>query len=229
MTFDAAPRRIWVTRARPGAEATASRLRDLGFEPVVSPVLETRPIAGAAVDLTGVDALAFTSAAGVAAFVALKGAPALRVFAVGDATAKAARAAGFADVCSAQGDARALAELIAAARPRPARVLAPTAAEPAADLAGLLADRGVRARSASVYQTAEIAAGFAPSGLSGILIHSPKAARAIASRLAGVEVSAIALYALSAAAAAPLASFAFRKIAVAAAPNEAALLALLER
>jgi uroporphyrinogen-III synthase len=228
MRSEPGPRRIWVTRAQPGAEATASRLRDLGFEPVVAPVLETRAIAGAVIDLTGVDALAFTSAAGVAAFAAIKGAPALPVFAVGDATAEAARAAGFADVRSAQGDARALAEMIAAAHPRPASILGPTAAEPAADLAGLLADRGVRARSAIVYQTVEVAAGLAPTGLSGILIHSPKAARAIAARLGGADVSAIALYALSAAAAAPLADLAFRKIAMAAAPNEAALLALLE-
>src|SRR5437868_3236256 len=75
MTSEPGQPRIWITRARPGAEATASRLRDAGFEPVIAPVLEARPIADAAVDLTGVDALAFTSAAGVAAFVALKGAP----------------------------------------------------------------------------------------------------------------------------------------------------------
>ena len=62
------PLRVWVTRAQPQAEATAARLRAMGLEAVVAPVLETRPIVGARIELTGVDALAFTSAAGVAAF-----------------------------------------------------------------------------------------------------------------------------------------------------------------
>ena len=228
MTSERAPLRIWVTRAQPGAGATARRLRDLGFEPVVAPVLETRPIPGAVIDLTGVDALAFTSAAGVAAFAALAGAPDLPVFAVGDATAEAAHSAGFTDVRSAQGDARALADMIVAARPRLAGVLAPTAAEPAADLAELLADRGVRARSVIVYQTVEIAAA-APDRLAGVLIHSPRAGRAVAARLAGDDARSIALYAISAAAAAPLAGLVFGKVEIAAAPNEPAMLALLER
>src|SRR5581483_9588304 len=74
--------RVWITRAQPGAAATALRVTAQGWEPVTAPVLETRPIAGASLDLAGIDAIAFTSAAGVRAFAALSPERALPVFAV---------------------------------------------------------------------------------------------------------------------------------------------------
>jgi uroporphyrinogen-III synthase len=221
--------RLWVTRARPGADATAARLTAMGFTPVVAPVLEIRAKRGAAIDLKGVDALAFTSAAGVSAFASLREVRALAVFAVGDATAEAARAAGFTDVRSAGGDALALVETIAAADPLPKRVLNPTAAEPAADLTARLLERGVSARSVAVYESWEADAAPPPPDLHGLLIHSAKAGQAVARRLSGRDVSAMDVYAISLAAAAPLAGLGFRRIGVAAAPNEAALLDLLER
>ena len=96
--------RIWITRAQPEAEATAGRIRALRHEPVVAPVLEVRPSLDAPA-LEGVGALAFTSRNGVRAFVALTPERDLQVFTVGDATAAAAREAGFTDVASASGDA----------------------------------------------------------------------------------------------------------------------------
>jgi len=219
--------RVWVTRAQPAAEATAARLRALGFEPVVAPVLEIRPLADATLDLVGVDALAFTSAAGVSAFAGLTTTRDLKVFAVGEATAGAARAAGFRDVRSAQGDVHALADLIASAAPHPSLVLNPTAADPAADLAELLADRGVATRSTVVYETRETALGAPPADLDAMLIHSAKAAHAATRWLSGADVSALAVYAISAAAASPLVSLGSRHVGVAAFPTEAALLSLL--
>jgi uroporphyrinogen-III synthase len=222
------PLRVWVTRARPQADATAERLREMGFEPVLAPVLDIRPIDGVRLDLAGVDALAFTSAAGVSAFAGLSPARAFSVFAVGDATAEAARAAGFSNVRSAQGDAEALAGLIAAAAPRPTLVLNPTAADPAADLAGLLAALGVAARSTAVYEARERALGASPADLDCVLIHSLKAGRVAAALLAGRDVSALAVMAISAAAAAPFAGLRLRGLAIAPFPNEAALLSLLQ-
>ena len=83
---------IWVTRAQPGAGATADRLRSMSFEPLVAPLLEVRPLAGGPIDLTGVTALAFTSANGVAAFAVRSEERSMPVFAVGGATAEAASA-----------------------------------------------------------------------------------------------------------------------------------------
>ena len=112
------PGRVWVTRAQPGADRTAARLRALGFVPVVLPLLALRSIAQPAPDLSDVSALTFTSRNAVTVFAGLTPERLLPVFAVGDATAGAARAAGFSDVLSAVGDVEALARLIASERER---------------------------------------------------------------------------------------------------------------
>lgn len=221
------PRRVWVTRTEPGASATAARLAALGCEAAVRPVLEARPLAGARIELAGVDALAFTSGQGVRAFAALSPRRDLRVFAVGDATAGLARRAGFADVAAAGGDVRALAAALARARPKPACVLVPGAAEPAADLPALLAQAGVPARAVPVYETVE-AAVEPPPGIDTVLVHSPRAAWAVAQRLAGRPgTAALEAFAISPAAAAPLAGLGLRRLAAATQPTETALLALL--
>lgn len=220
--------RVWVTRTRPGADATAERLRALGHDPVVAPVLAVQPIE-AAVDLAGADALAFTSRNGVDAFAALaKGGRNLPVFAVGSATAEAARARGFSDVQSADGDVATLAALIATAAP--GAVLHPAARDPAGDLAGLLRERGVKARTVAVYDTVPVEPAEAVAqlaSLDAVLVHSPKAAR----RLAGLVApgKAAPLFAcISEAAAAPLRSAGHEKVRSAPFPDEAALLKLLQ-
>jgi len=222
----AVPRRIWVTRTQPQAAATAERLRALGLEPVIAPVLEVRPVPGAQIDLSGVEALAFTSAAAIDAFAGLCGRRDLPAFAVGEATAARARAVGFANVVSADGDAAALARTLAEASPRPALVLNPTAREPAADLPALLAGQGVAARAGAVYETVETPAP-APAGIDAILVHSARGARAVAARLEAARAPGLDLFAISRAAAEPLAGLPFRRVGIAANPDEAALLALL--
>jgi uroporphyrinogen-III synthase len=225
-------RRVWVTRASPGAEATAGRLAAMGFAPVVAPLLALRFIPGGEIDLTGVTALAFTSANGVAAFAARAGGRDRPVFAVGAATAAAARAHGFADVVSAEGDVAALARAIAAAGAGGGEVLHPGPAEPAGDLAGDLARLGVRARALTVYETAP--SPLAPraarevAGASAVLLHSPKAARALAAWLEAAPAPDLAAFCLSPAVAAPLAAAGLVAAShVAAEPTEAALLGLL--
>ena len=222
--------RVWVARAEPGASATAERLRALGHEPVVAPLLEARPLPGAALDLAGVGALAFTSRHGVSAFADLSPVRDLPVFTVGNATAEAARAAGFRDVTSADGDVAALASLIVRAAPE-GTVLHPRAAEPAGDLAGALAAAGVAARDVAVYETQVVF--VLPAGLQpppeAVLVHSPKAAKALAALLPPDAAGGMDAFALSPACAGPLNFLPWRSLAVAEAPNEAALLALLPK
>jgi uroporphyrinogen-III synthase len=215
--------RVWVTRAEPGATRTAARLTALGFEPVVAPLLAIRPLTPI-VDLTGVAALAFTSVNGVTTFAALSAVRDKPVFAVGDATAEAAREAGFSDVRSASGDARALARLIAGAGFRDA-VLSPGAAEPAADLAALLAGV-VEVRALAVYEAVETGVP-APAGFDAVLVHSPRAARALAMHaqvLGGGALDDRLAVAISPAAAEPLEDLGLREIRIAAAPTDAALI-----
>jgi uroporphyrinogen-III synthase len=214
--------RVWVTRTEPEAGATAARVAALGHEPVVAPVLEARAIAGAVLDLAGVDALAFTSAHAVAAFATLSTERTLAVFTVGAATAKHATAAGFTHVRSADGDVTALADLIATAKP--ALTLHPSAREPAADLAALLKARGVPARTITIYETVPTDLAAPPPEIDAVLVHSARAAARVAALLAGRD---IAVFAISQAAAAPLRAAGLTRVTCAPFPNEAALLDLL--
>ena len=220
--------RIWVTRSQPGADATAARLRERGLEPVAQPVLRVETLSDMVLDLNGVDALAFTSAAAVTAFAGLSPRRDLPVFAVGDATAALARAAGFEHVRSASGDAAALAAFIAAAPEKSRLVLHPAAVEPAADLVGLLERAGVHARAQPVYQTVSAELERAPAPLDAVLVHSAKAARRVAALLARNQAGAMVAFALSPAVAEPLRGVGFARLAVAPFPDEASLLNLLD-
>ncbi|MGU3456310.1 uroporphyrinogen-III synthase [Brevundimonas sp. M1A4_2e] len=220
-------RRVWVTRAEPGAARTADRLTALGFEPVVVPLLTLAPLPGAlnaAPEPDAVAVLALTSPNGVEAFAPLiprfRGHP---VFAVGDATAEAARAAGFADVRSAAGDIHALARLIAAEAP-PGPLLAPGAREPAGDLPALLPDRPVQ--RLPVYAAFETHAP-APGAFDAVMLHSPRAARALATDLPRAASSGRLAVCISDAAAAPLRPFDFTQIRIAAAPDGPSMLSAL--
>lgn len=227
--------RVWITRARPGAEATAARLSALGFTPLVDPLLEVRDLPWTA-DLVGVGALAFTSRNGVAAFARIRPERGLPVFAVGAATADLAAEAGFSRIESAEGDVAALAALIAARRGAFAgAVLHPAAAEPAGDLVSPLVRAGIEARTAAVYESfvrapsAETLATL--EGLRAVLLHSPKAARALAALLIAHPAPGLRALCLSPAVAAPLAALSAEgrlgPVAAAPRPRETALFELL--
>ncbi|HEX5378066.1 MAG TPA: uroporphyrinogen-III synthase [Phenylobacterium sp.] len=227
-------KKIWITRAQPGADLTAIRVAALGHEPFVAPLLEVRLLEQPGVDLEGVAALAFTSANGVRAFAALSPVRDLRVFAVGAATAKAAREAGFRQVLSADGDVAALAEGIAARKGElRGAVLHPGAAEPAGDLAGALAGPGVELRQVSLYDTGPATLTDAQraelAGVDIALLHSPKAAQALASLLQRDPLPALRVLCLSKAVARPLARTTLAAKVCAPFPLEAALLNLIDR
>ncbi len=226
------PRTLWVTRAQPGADATAARLRELGVEPIVEPLLEVRAIAGADLDLTGVSALAFTSANAVAAFAARSPERALRVFAVGDATAAAARAQRFKSVLSAQGDVAALANALTSRRRELSGViLYPAAAEPSQDLAAALAAVGLQVRQAAVYETVAALPSAALAErlpqIDGVLLHSAKAAQGLARFLKDHPAPALVAYCLSPQIARTVARAGLAQRLSAAQPNEMALMALV--
>ena len=103
------PRRVLITRPEPGATETAARIAALGFAPIVAPLLEIRPLPVRLPPPERIAAILLTSGGAVAPLPAsYHGRP---VLAVGDATARRAREAGFAHASSAEGDAEALAAL----------------------------------------------------------------------------------------------------------------------
>ncbi len=141
--------KVIVTRPSPDAETFAASVARLGAEPVLSPVMVIRQRPHA-IELAGVGALAFSSANGVRAFSLLTRERRLPVFAVGAATADAAAEAGFHDITTGRGDVLSLANLIAASKPQ-GTVLHLAGRDRAGDLVSLLAESGVRARRAVIY------------------------------------------------------------------------------
>ena len=227
--------RVWVTRAQPGADATAQSLAALGHNPLVASLLEVHrlpsPLAAAP---AGTAAIAFTSANAVRAFAAWSSERGWPVFTVGDATAQAARQAGFDRVTSADGDVAALARRLAA--DVGGLVLHPCAREAAGDLAGGLSSSVARLQTLALYETR--AATLTPAAMDAlgqaapdaVLVHSPKGAQALAAAVeapGAPDAAQLHAYALSRACLAPLASCGFAKLTAAAEPNVAALLALL--
>ena len=94
-------KRLLVLRPEPGASATIARAREIGLDAVSAPLFAIEPVAWRAPEPAGFDALLLTSANalrfGGDQVAGLRGLP---VHAVGEATAEAARAAGF-DIASA--------------------------------------------------------------------------------------------------------------------------------
>lgn len=215
--------RVWITRAQPGADRTAARVVEAGFEPVVAPLLTIRHLV-VIPDLTGIDAVAFTSRNGVSAFAALSPDRSRPVLAVGDATAQAAREAGFSNVRSAAGDIHALAALIRS-EGSGLSILHPHAVQPAGDLTAEVG-RAARIVSLPVYE-AIITNSAAPNDWAVVLLHSPRAAQALAGRLSPEAANHRIAVTLSRAVAAPLLGLPFSEIRIAATPDENALLTAL--
>jgi uroporphyrinogen-III synthase len=234
--------RVLVTRAPDDAGLLAEALVALGFEPVLEPLLNIRFSDDGSPDLTGLQAIAFTSANGVRALAhgALDAKKlGLPVFAVGAATAAAARAAGFDGVTSADGDVAALARLIIArTSPDNGAVLQVAGSHLAGDLAGTLEAAGIMIRRIVLYE-AVAAESLSDStrkmieagGIGAVLIFSPRTARLFVSLMedAGLEDAArgMILVALSRAVAEAAASLSWAAVRIAETPDSDALIQAL--
>jgi len=232
--------RLLLTRPQEDARPLADALTARGHEVVPEPLLQIRWHDDAPIDLDGVQAVLLTSANGARALARRTAARDLVVFAVGDATARAAREAGFTDVASADGDVDTLAALVQRRLdPRAGPLLHVCASAVAGDLAGTLDHAGFEVRRAVLYE-AEPAQAFSPAGraaiaeagLDGVLLFSPRTA-AIFVRLIQAErldncCRRLTMFALSAAVAEAAAALPWGGRRVAAKPRQDALLALLD-
>jgi uroporphyrinogen-III synthase len=228
---------------RPGMEAqrTADILRARGHVVTVSPVLKVETVAEAAFGAGPYAAVVMTSAnaarviAGHARRAELVGLPA---FTVGRHTAAAVRAAGFADVTSADGGAPELARLIAARLGgRGATLLYFAAQERSSDLAAALQPHGLTVETVVVYRTVaspnlarELRAAL-NDGVDGVLHYSRRSAQTflVGAGTAGLLDAAVGLthYCLSSEVAAPLRAAGAGAVKVAPRPDEAALIGLV--
>lgn len=234
--------KILVTRPEPDASRLGERLRAAGHDPVIEPLLSVEYLeAGAELsgDLKAAQAQAFTSANGVRALARLYSERALPVFAVGAATAAAARAEGFNSVHVAGGDVSHLADDIAARLdPSAGAIVHVAASVVAGDLQGALAAQGFKVNRHVLYETVtkeelsdDVIASLTDQTLEGVTIYSPRTGKAFAALIeqAGLTEACKGLtcYCLSANVAEAVASLPFAACFVAATPDEDALLALL--
>ncbi|WP_299618098.1 uroporphyrinogen-III synthase [Pelagibius sp.] len=231
-----------VTRPREDAESLVAALNERGHRVVVEPLLTIVP--RSAVDWpqghAAAQALLITSANGLRAFAGLDTRRKLPVYAVGDASAAAARAAGFDKVTSAAGDVEDLARCVRdALRPQDGPLLHPAASKRAGDLKGLLEAAGFRVLRAILYDSQAVSR-LSPElrqALTSELIDvatffSPRTAASFASLVAeagldGACRRAVALC-LSDAVAQQVSGLPWRSIAVAARPDQDALLVRLD-
>jgi uroporphyrinogen-III synthase len=236
------PRKILLTRPAADAHPMADRLKALGHDPVIEPLLDIRFFDDIAVDLIGVQALAFTSANGVRALIhAVPEAPTLGlpVFAVGAATEACARDAGFTQTHVGGGDVESLAQtIVGTCDSNIGAALHIAGRERAGDLVGLLSASGFVARRIVLYAadavsefSAATARLIADGAINDVVIFSPRTARQFVTLMADAGLMGAAqnlrLLALSPRVAEAAAELSFGAVVVARHPDQDALLDLL--
>ncbi|RDE09682.1 uroporphyrinogen-III synthase [Pelagibacterium lacus] len=233
------PRRVLVTRPRADAGRTAAGLAAIGLEPVIAPLLEAQMTGIALPPAQDYAAVAATSANGVRALAEHKdgdGFTHLPLFAVGEHTANAARAAGFSRILFAQGTLAHLVELIAANRPS-GPIFYPAAQHQSGDLTGLLAQREIAVTPRILYAMRavealppDLADRLAAGEIEGAVFFSRRTATIFAGLLAGERFAAtrraLSCLCLAENVAEPLVDSHFLRIGLADAPSHAAMLVL---
>jgi len=232
--------RLLITRPREDAEPLAAALAERGIEAVLEPLMSIADVAGAAgapeMDMDGVQALLITSANGIRAFSRHESRRDIAVFAVGDASARAAADLGFDDVRSAAGDVDALAALVRdELDPGRGALLHIAGTHVAGDLSGKLEAAGFEVRRRVLYRATaaehlspETVSELKAGTLDGVLLFSPRTAGlfvklAAAAGLEGACQSLVA-YCLSQAVADNADSLPWRQVTVASKPDQRTLL-----
>lgn len=232
-----ARRRLLLTRPEGRARRFAEEVRSEGWDSLIWPLTEIRPTGAAAPDIAGAQGALFTSTAG-----ALAPAPAalraLPAWCVGGATAAAAQEAGHETAISADGDAAALAALVAARLdPAAGALIHVRGRDVAGDLAGALTARGFEMRVHVAYEAVAIKAAppevdeaIRDGALDAAAFFSPRAGAIFAGLAPAAwraSLSSMTGFAISARAADALAPAGFGRIVVAEAPTAEALRAAI--
>ena len=232
--------RLLITRPEPDATRSAEALRSRGHHVLVAPLLTTQTLDA---DFKGHYAAVLMTSANAARALATHPRASeltmLPAFTVGARSADAARAAGFAEVMSANGAFPDLLDLVAARFPGSSRPLLYLAGEDrAGDLGGDLAAHGIAVDTVVIYRAVaatrlppKLVQALSNARLDGALHYSRRSVTTLIelSRSAGVlnALLNLAHHCLSDEVAAPLRAADARRIAIADRPDEAALIALL--
>ena len=231
--------RVLITRAREDAEPLADVLAQMGIQSIINPLLEIVYVPEPPLDLTTVQGMLMTSTNGVRAFCQRSADRSLPVYAVGDATAREARKAGFGTVFSASGDVAALADLVRCEGDRiGGELLHCTGTKVAGDLGGLLESSGYSYRRECLYDAKKVRhfnpstiAGFKSGQIEGVLLYSPRTAAIFVDLIHQTQLAPlmkqVVAYCLSANVQKKITGLAWKECRVAAIPEQDALVSLI--
>ncbi len=233
------PLGLLVTRPAEDAAATAEKLEQRGYRPILTPLLTILPLPETPLpDLAAYRALIVTSANGVRALADRTARRGDLLMAVGEPTASCARALGFTQVESADGDAVVLVNYVRdRLDPDKGKLLHLRGETVTVDPVPMLQDAGFSAESCPLYRaetidqlSAAAVAALTAGTVGGVLLYSPRSAVAFEAALirsVGADAAqALTAYCLSPAVAKALA-LAYRSVVVAPHPLGEALLGLL--
>ncbi len=230
--------RLLITRPAPDGARTAAALELQGHKTLLAPLLRIEHLV-ADFGAGPWDGVVMTSAN---AARALSEHPrrgellALKLFVVGQKTAQAARACGFRNVFSADGDVADLQDLLMRLPQRPRRLLYLAGADRSVDLRPALAPAGLQVDTIVIYRAVadarlpdDVETALKSRQIDGVLHFSARTAAAFVATAAAVAPEALALpqFCLSAAVAKPLQAAGARDLRIAERPDEAALLELV--
>lgn len=226
---------VLVTRPLEDGQEIAARLAQMGHRALLAPLLTPHFPAGPEPDFRDVQAVLITSANGVRALIRRTARRDLTIFAVGPQTTQEARQAGFTDIKNADGDAKALAEAtVRWTTPGKGALLHVCGEEAPGTLADRLTASGFTVRRAVLYRV-DAATALPPEAqqalrdgtLDAAQFFSPRSARIFCDLAVSLETQKLIAFCISPVTAQAL-TLSFREVRIAAAPNQAALLALLE-
>ena len=227
--------KILITRPQEDGKEIAARLAERGHQALLEPLLTPRFHDGPEPDLKGVQAILATSANGIRAFVRRSGRRDFSVFAVGPQTAEEARKSGFTEVRNADGDAKALALAATLWAAKKGVLLHVCGDDAPGTLAENLILRGFKVRRCPLYAIEpatslpdEARTALQDRALDAAMFFSPKSARIFGLLADGLPTEDLTALCISPATAQALSPTPFARIAVAAKPNQAAILALLD-
>ena len=227
--------RVMITRPAEDCAPLAADLKARGIDSVIVPLMTIVHRPGPPLDLAGVQALLVTSANGVRAFAARNPQRHAVVCAVGQATAHAARDAGFLRIATAAGDVDSLADMVRRTLDPAAGALVHVAGTIAAgDLAAQLRDAGFSCRREVLYEALKVArlpehaaTHLREGTLDGVVFYSPRTARIFvelsrSAALAG-RCAPMTAWCLSAAVAEQAKAVPWRQVVIAAHPDSVAM------
>jgi uroporphyrinogen-III synthase len=233
------PPRIWLTRPQDDSVALAAALANHGIDSIIAPVMRIERCVFSDFKSDKPDAILLTSRH---AAHALSGLPAdwrtLPLFAVGTATAEAARAASFTTVIEGDGGVLELLPRIAGQLAPGARILYLAGEETSADMPALLGARGIAVEQVTAYRAIaetslppEMLTALKKNAVTGTVFFSARSAQLAAELLAHHQMAAAAArmdaYCLSLAVAGAAGKLPWRAIHACHTPSRAAMVELI--